>query len=281
MSKLALPIAGAVVIGVVIALVIVFWDQPEESRPALPSQTLTPSTSPAGQTSSLPATPPASGSGPRSETGTKPGSTDSTAASAAASPASQSNQTTTSTKASSENADQAETAAAPQQPQTSLPAVKPVEVPSVSEARVPSNPLRPAKTGKHTNPRAGSLARTMIAEIRAGKSAYNPEALLDRSKALRTEGKLVDAHLLNFFSAREGYGPAAFSLAASYDPVGYEASKNIMDEPDAAQAYKWYVKARDAGIEAATKRLDALHQWVSEAAKAGDPELQVLLKQWK
>ncbi|MGB1111168.1 MAG: hypothetical protein ACPG4N_12480, partial [Gammaproteobacteria bacterium] len=130
------------------------------------------------------------------------------------------------------------------------------------------------------NRRAGSLARSTIADIRSGKRPFNPEALHEQAESFRAEGQFVDAHLLDFFCAREGYGPSAFTLAKVYDPTVDSKESQAMGEPDAMQAHKWYTKAKAAGVAGVDERLAELHYWVKKAANDGDVELQVLLSQW-
>ncbi len=106
-------------------------------------------------------------------------------------------------------------------------------------------------------------------------------AALDQARALKAEGKLADAQLLYFFSARGGHAPAAFELAMMYDPTRFDPAASLMDKPDAFQAYKWYLAAQQGGIEEATERLTALRVWAESAAEEGDFEAEQLLLQWE
>jgi TPR repeat protein len=135
----------------------------------------------------------------------------------------------------------------------------------------------PPPTSKQAVP---EIAREVITEQQE-EAAPDYVGALDQARALKAEGKLADAQLLYFFSARGGYAPAAFELAGMYDPTRFDPAASLMDEPDAFQAYKWYLAAQQGGIEEAAERLAALRTWAEAAAEEGDFEAEQLLLQWE
>ena len=66
-----------------------------------------------------------------------------------------------------------------------------------------------------------------------------------------------------------------------YDPEYHSAQSSIMDEPDASQAHKWYLRAAERGDSLATERLAHLRRRVERAAADGDPDAQRLALQWR
>jgi hypothetical protein len=122
-------------------------------------------------------------------------------------------------------------------------------------------------------------ARAVIADLEH-ESPVDYGAAVERAEAFQSEGRLADAQLLYFFAARGGNAAAAFALATMNDPNHHSAASSLLPEPDAFQAYKWYVAAREAGMAAADARLEALHGWAETAAADGDTDADRLLLQW-
>jgi TPR repeat protein len=134
-----------------------------------------------------------------------------------------------------------------------------------------------AATSKQAVP---ELAREVINEQNQEQAPDYPAAL-EQARSLRAEGKLADAQLLYFFAARGGYAPAAFELAELYDPLHFDATTSLMEEPDPFQAFKWYQQASQSGIAEAAARIEALHGWAKQAAEEGNLDAEQLLLQWK
>jgi hypothetical protein len=141
-------------------------------------------------------------------------------------------------------------------------------------------PVPPGPEPAPDAPAAGAEARAAIAELRAQTGGPDLDAAFGRAWRLQRAGRLVDAHLLYFFAAREGSVPAAVALAAMYDPVDFDPAASALDRPDPVQAHKWYQRAADAGDVTAKARLEALRRWVETAAAAGDLEARSLLMGW-
>ncbi len=111
-------------------------------------------------------------------------------------------------------------------------------------------------------------------------------ASLDLAKNLSTsldenasEESLDAIFLLLEDAAQKNIPAAMLSLAKYYDPNNTDPKGSII--PDAREAYTWYKKALDNGEAEASKRLEALHTWLQEAAKGGSKQAEDLLKQWK
>jgi TPR repeat protein len=121
------------------------------------------------------------------------------------------------------------------------------------------------------------LAREVI---EGQEQAPDYAAALEQARSLRAEGKLADAQLLYFFAARGGYAPAAFELGELYDPLHFDVTTSLMEQPDPFQAFKWYQQASQAGVAEAGARLEALHDWANQAAEEGNLDAEQLLLQW-
>jgi len=127
----------------------------------------------------------------------------------------------------------------------------------------------------------GMRAREYLAQIRAGEKPYPMSDIIEKAVVYQTEGSLADAHLLYFFSAREGYLPAMMKMAEMADPAFFRAEDSLLDQADAIQAYKWYQKAATMGHEPAVKRVKNLQQWADTESKTGNPDARQLMLNFK
>jgi TPR repeat protein len=123
----------------------------------------------------------------------------------------------------------------------------------------------------------GMRARQYIAEIREGNQPYPLVTMYDRGSGYQNEGSLADAHLLYFFSAREGYLPAMMKLGELADPELYRSEDSLLDRADVIQAYKWYQKAATLGHEPAIGRIKNLRRWATAESNLGNADARQLL----
>jgi hypothetical protein len=128
----------------------------------------------------------------------------------------------------------------------------------------------------------GAVARTPepVPAASTGAAAELDEAY-ERAVELRGSGQLDDAQVLFFFGARRGHGPSAFAYAEMNDPLHHSPETSLLPEPDANAAYRWYSEALASGVQDAAGRLDALHEWVMDAAADGNFKAEQLLLQWE
>ena len=127
----------------------------------------------------------------------------------------------------------------------------------------------------------GDRARAIIAQIKQTRDAASLEEAFGKAEGFLDSGRLTDAHLLLFYGARQGHPASARLLGGMYDPITHSSTTSIMDEPDAAQAYKWYAQAAQSGDRTADIRLEALKVWVERAANDGNDEAKLLLERWR
>jgi hypothetical protein len=123
----------------------------------------------------------------------------------------------------------------------------------------------------------GMRARQYIAEIREGNQPYPLETVYDRGSGYQNEGSLADAHLLYFFSAREGYLPAMMKLGELADPELFRSEDSLLDRADVIQAYKWYQKAATLGHEPAVGRIKNLRRWATAESNFSNADARQLL----
>jgi hypothetical protein len=123
----------------------------------------------------------------------------------------------------------------------------------------------------------GMRARQYIARLRSAGKPYPLSEVVDKAQQYRSEGSLADAHLLYFFAAREDHLIAMITMGEMADPVLFRAEDSLLDKADAIQAYKWYSKAAELGQPFASRRLDDLGRWATEAAAKGNAEASQLL----
>jgi len=123
----------------------------------------------------------------------------------------------------------------------------------------------------------GMRARQYIAQIRAGDQPYPLAKVFEKGSGYQNEGSLADAHLLYFFSAREGFLPAIMKMGEMADPAYFLAEDSLLDYADVIQAYKWYQKAAMQGHEPAIERVKNLQLWAIVESKVGNPDARQLL----
>ena len=123
----------------------------------------------------------------------------------------------------------------------------------------------------------GMRARQYIAQIREGDQPYPLAKVFEKGSDYQIEGSLADAHLLYFFSAREGFLPAIMKMGEMADPAYFLSEDSLLDHADVIQAYKWYQKAAMQGHEPAIERVKNLQLWANAESKAGNPDARQLL----
>ncbi len=126
-------------------------------------------------------------------------------------------------------------------------------------------------------PPPGMRARQLIERVRAEETPYPLESIFEKAHEYDSEGSLADAHLLYFFSAREGFEPAMMKMGELSDPTLFRSENNLLDRADAIQSYKWYRKLADLGQIEADEKIQNLQQWAVQAWASGDPDARQLL----
>lgn len=124
---------------------------------------------------------------------------------------------------------------------------------------------------------AGMRAREFISQLRNKGKPYPLDEVKSKAVLFSSEGSLADAHLLYFFAAKEGDVDAMMVMAEMSDPTMFHAEDNLLDQPDAVQAFKWYSQSLEKGFEPARARLDNLNQWAKAEARFGNSVAQQLL----
>lgn len=123
----------------------------------------------------------------------------------------------------------------------------------------------------------GVTARELIRQTRENQKPYPLQQIFQTALDLQQQNQLADAHLLFFFTAREGYLPSILIMAEMSDPVIFSREGNLLEQPDPIQAYKWYKIASDKEAVEAQQRLIALQYWAQEHASTDKVAQQLLL----
>ncbi len=165
-------------------------------------------------------------------------------------------------------------------------ALRPGEEPTPAEVTVTHTQPPAGRVVRDAEPppapaRPGDLARALIAQVRTEGKPYDLAGLAEQARRYQEDARLADAHLLYFFTAREGYAPSALTLGTGFDPNRFEGANNLMDQPDPVQALKWYRIAAEGGEPEALARLEALKNWAETRAREGDESAQRLLLAWQ
>ncbi|MDH5355234.1 MAG: hypothetical protein OEY09_12395 [Gammaproteobacteria bacterium] len=123
----------------------------------------------------------------------------------------------------------------------------------------------------------GMRARQLIEQVREEGKPYPLPSMFEKAHEYDNEGSLADAHLLYFFTAREGFEPAMMKMGEISDPTLFESENSLLDRADAIQSYKWYRKLADLGQTGADEKIQKLQQWAFQASISGDPDARQLL----
>ena len=123
----------------------------------------------------------------------------------------------------------------------------------------------------------GMGARKIIQATRKTGQPYALAKIFNKAKTYQEEGSLADAHLLYFFSAREGHLESIMQMALMSDPTQFRAGISLLDQSDLVQSYKWYQKAALTGYQPAIDSIKNLRQWSLKQSKSGNSYARQLL----
>jgi hypothetical protein len=96
---------------------------------------------------------------------------------------------------------------------------------------------------------------------RRGETQENRDLLQDGNKLMR-EGDILAARKYYQKVAASGSPEGALAMGRSYDPSYYENLPVRTGKPDPAQAFEWYKKALNGGLDTARVKIDNLKQWL-------------------
>lgn len=109
------------------------------------------------------------------------------------------------------------------------------------------------------NPAAGSTQTPASLGPSMARELENARTMMRKGDENMESGKIAAARLFYKSAADSGYAPAALALGATYDSRQLAHWKVVGgQQADAAQARKWYEKARDLGAPEAEIRLREL-----------------------
>lgn len=162
------------------------------------------------------------------------------------------------------------------------------------DARTPAS--KPARFTVNVNPAAGSdnispdaVAQALAAmqrgdnavnvktEVKASPDAYVPsgvtagaldeiriksQEMVREGNRLMRDGDILAARKLYQQAFDSGDPDGAMAMGRSFDPSYFEQIQAKTGTPDPAQAFDWYMKALDGGIETAKVKIDGLKQWL-------------------
>ncbi len=148
---------------------------------------------------------------------------------------------------------------------------------SLSASQSTPNPKFSGEITRKVQAPPGVAARELIRQARENKRPYPLAELYQTAIDKQTNDDLADAHLLFFFSAREGHLPSILKMAEMSDPTLFEDGSTLLDQADPVQAYKWYHIASQRGDVKAKVKLLALKDWAVKNADNGHKSAQQLL----
>ena len=123
----------------------------------------------------------------------------------------------------------------------------------------------------------GLRARELIEQLRAKGQPFPLDMIFEKASDYQDEGSLADAHLLFFFSAREGHVASMMKMAEMSDPIRFRAEDSLLDHADALQSYQWYQKVAAQGKPVADDRIRDLREWAIQESEHGNPYARQLL----
>lgn len=119
-------------------------------------------------------------------------------------------------------------------------------------------------------------ARELIRLAREKGEPYPLEQLYQQALEKQTSGDMENAHLLFFFTAREGHLPSILKMGEMADPLLFNSAESLLDEADPIQAYKWYKIAISRESLEAEQKMSALQEWSKLEADTGNKIAQQL-----
>jgi hypothetical protein len=136
--------------------------------------------------------------------------------------------------------------------------IEPLPSPAKSLETPPAEPANPLRFAAPAPPPAAPSLRNYAAPRPPELSIADKEKaeqLVKQGDQYLAQGKIGGARLFYRQAANAGYALAAIRLGATYDPA--ELSRLHVEgiSPDAAEARKWYERARELGAPEADERL--------------------------
>ena len=123
----------------------------------------------------------------------------------------------------------------------------------------------------------GLRARELIEQLRAKGQPFPLDLIFEKASEYQQEGSLADAHLLYFYSARQGHTASMMTMAEMSDPTRFRAEDSLLDHPDALVSYKWYQKVAALGDPVAEDRIRILREWAIQESEQGNSYARQLL----
>ncbi|OUI79468.1 hypothetical protein HK18_02625 [Commensalibacter intestini] len=153
------------------------------------------------------------------------------------------------------------------------------EQPKASEVAKNQPPATPAQSPKPEPSFAESLQKMSITDV-INKAANT--AMITKEGERRLEVKQYDdGVLLLENAASKGDTVAMLKLGMLYDPVDFKQGGAI-PSPDMREAARYFQKAEQGGLKDATAPREALKDWLTKQADAGDEMARLTLKDfWK
>ncbi|EHD14945.1 hypothetical protein CIN_08770 [Commensalibacter intestini A911] len=153
------------------------------------------------------------------------------------------------------------------------------EQPKASEVAKNQPPATPAQPPKPEPSFAESLQKMSVTDV-INKAANT--AMITKEGERRLEVKQYDdGVLLLENAASKGDTVAMLKLGMLYDPVDFKQGGAI-PSPDMREAARYFQKAEQGGLKDATAPREALKDWLTKQADAGDEMARLTLKDfWK
>lgn len=153
------------------------------------------------------------------------------------------------------------------------------EQPKASEVAKNQPPATPAQPPKPEPSFAESLQKMSVTDV-INKAANT--AMITKEGERRLEVKQYDDGVLLLENAAfKGDTVAMLKLGMLYDPVDFKQGGAI-PSPDMREAARYFQKAEQGGLKDATAPREALKDWLTKQADAGDEMARLTLKDfWK
>ncbi len=117
---------------------------------------------------------------------------------------------------------------------------------------------REAVEEANSNLRIAALPRPS----RASSDPQKSQQFIREGNRLMRDGDIVSARKLYDSAAQLGDPDASLAMGRSYDPSYFEQLQVKTGKPDPAQAFDWYMRALDNGVDTAKVKIDTLKQWL-------------------
>ncbi|MBC8050117.1 MAG: hypothetical protein H7X92_08230, partial [Chitinophagales bacterium] len=134
---------------------------------------------------------------------------------------------------------------------------------AATDARLaPTAPKSNANNQAALDPGRQPKSVALPGQTKTSSDPQKSQQLIRDGNRLMRDGDITGARKLYDQAASLGDPDASLAMGRSFDPSYFEQLQVKTGKPDPAQAFDWYMKALDGGVDTAKVKIDTLKQWL-------------------